>query len=71
VDQVSIFNHVALSLRIWKIPPFSPDVDVSNFVPENKDSRGDRDGFRGLWRRIKPVDKPDIVRPLLFSLSAV
>lgn len=21
-----------------------------------------RDGFRGLWRRVKPVDKPDEVR---------
>jgi hypothetical protein len=26
---------------------------------KNKDSRTDRDGFRGLWRRLKPADKPD------------
>ncbi|KXN86675.1 TOM1-like protein 2 [Leucoagaricus sp. SymC.cos] len=24
-----------------------------------KDSRNDREGFRGLWRRVKPIDKPD------------
>lgn len=24
-----------------------------------RDGRGDRDGFRGLWRRVKPYDKPD------------
>ncbi|KIK09506.1 hypothetical protein K443DRAFT_388733 [Laccaria amethystina LaAM-08-1] len=24
-----------------------------------QDGRGDRDGFRGLWRRVKPYDKPD------------
>ena len=27
-----------------------------------KDGRGERDGFRGLWRKVKPHDKPDEVR---------
>jgi hypothetical protein len=26
---------------------------------KNKDPRADKDGFRGLWRRLKPADKPD------------
>lgn len=25
------------------------------------DARNDREGFRGLWRRVKPIDKPDEV----------
>lgn len=29
---------------------------------ENKnDPRADKEGFRGLWRRLKPADKPDEV----------
>jgi hypothetical protein len=28
---------------------------------ERDSARIDRDGFRGLWRRVKPVDKPDEV----------
>jgi len=27
-----------------------------------KDGRDERDGFRGLWRKVKPQDKPDEVR---------
>lgn len=26
-----------------------------------KDPKADRDGFRGLWRKVKPLDKPDEV----------
>lgn len=26
-----------------------------------KDSKNDRDSFRALWRRVKPIDKPDEV----------
>lgn len=29
-------------------------------LPE-KDSRHDKEGFKGLWKRVKPFDKPDEV----------
>jgi len=37
----------------------------------NRDSRNDRDGFRGLWRRLKPADKPDEVSCFLLTLFFV
>ena len=33
---------------------------------EGKDVRSDKDGFRGLWRRLKPADKPDEVTSIYF-----
>ena len=35
----------------------------------DNDIRGDKEGFRGLWKRIKPVEKPDEVRG--FSLVII
>ncbi|KAF8990264.1 hypothetical protein BDQ17DRAFT_1433919 [Cyathus striatus] len=29
-----------------------------------KDGKAERDGFRGLWRRVKPLDKPDEGMPI-------
>jgi hypothetical protein len=35
---------------------------IMSSILEAKDTRGDKEGFRGLWKRVKPVEKPDEVR---------
>jgi hypothetical protein len=37
-------------------------ADHSHFPVENKEGRSEKEGFRGLWRRLKPADKPDEVQ---------
>jgi hypothetical protein len=34
---------------------------ANTFFAENKDIRGEREGFRGLWKRVKPMEKPEEV----------
>jgi hypothetical protein len=61
LDVVAAAAHatVASKLSFW------PDLTMLIFpLLENE-----RDGFRGLWRRVKPADKPDDVRPPPLFLS--
>jgi len=44
-------------------------TDGYGAIVENKDLRAEKESFRGLWRKLKPADKPDEVRfvPLCFG----
>ncbi|KAF9446534.1 hypothetical protein P691DRAFT_803828 [Macrolepiota fuliginosa MF-IS2] len=44
-------------------------LDVVAAAAYASDAKGDRDSFRGLWRRVKPIDKPDEGMP--FSMDDV
>jgi hypothetical protein len=47
------------------------NADQCDVPVESKDGRSDKDGFRGLWRRLKPADKPDEVNYFLSSLLSL
>jgi hypothetical protein len=52
---------VALRLASDLVVRVTINICISSF-PGDKDIRGDKEGFRALWKRIKAVDKPDEVR---------
>ena len=66
VRIVSIpFAHSVGSGAWWKYSAIGINADQCNVPVEPKDGRSDKDGFRGLWRRLKPADKPDEVNYFL------
>jgi hypothetical protein len=41
------------------------------FLAESKDIRGEREGFRGLWKRVKPMEKPEEVCRFCFYVVPI
>jgi len=60
VRIVSVFMHIVAEIR----------TDRFGVALENKDLRSEKEGFRGLWRRLRPADKPEEVKSHLFTLGA-